>query len=99
MQDRLERLQKRASTRRKLAKEVMVELDLKRLNMPDFTASIRPGTPALVVADETVVPKSYWQMSAPQLNRQELTNDLRRGIAIAGVSLTKPEPVLSVRTR
>jgi hypothetical protein len=99
MQDRLERLQKRASTRRKLAKEVMVELDLKRLNMPDFTASIRPGTPALVVADETVVPKSYWQMSAPQLNRQELTNDLRRGIAITGVSLTKPEPVLSVRTR
>jgi hypothetical protein len=28
------------------AKDVMVELDLKKLTAPDFTASIRPGTPA-----------------------------------------------------
>src|ERR1039457_289160 len=49
MQDRLTRLQDRASKRRQIAKDVMVELDLKKLNAPDFTASIREGIPSLMV--------------------------------------------------
>jgi Siphovirus Gp157 len=44
MQARRDRLQDRATKRRQIAKDVMVELDLKKLAAPDFTASIRPGT-------------------------------------------------------
>src|SRR5262245_63871616 len=43
MQARRDRLQARAAKRRQIAKNVMVELDLKKLSAPDFTASIRPG--------------------------------------------------------
>ena len=52
MQGRLERLEDRASKRRQIAKDVMIELDLKKLTAPDFTVSIRPGTPSLMVIDE-----------------------------------------------
>ena len=55
MQDRLERLQDRAAKRRQVVKDTMVELDLTKLTAPDFTASIRPGMPALVVLDEEAV--------------------------------------------
>jgi hypothetical protein len=99
MQDRLDRLQDRAAKRRQIAKDVLVELGLKKLNAPDFSASIRPGTPALMVSDEKAIPKIYWRPSEPQLNRLELATDLRQGAAISGVSLSKPDPVLSVRTR
>ena len=99
MQDRLERLQDRASKRRQIAKEVMVELDLKKITAPDFTVSIRPGTPALMVLDEAAVPSIFWQPSAPKLNRQGLLSELKEGVEIAGVTLSNPEPVLSVRTR
>jgi hypothetical protein len=99
MQDRLERLHDRASKRRQIAKDVMVELDLKKITAPDFTVSIRPGMPALLVLDEAAVPSIYWQPSAPRLNRQGLLSELKEGADIKGVALSNPEPVLSVRTR
>jgi len=99
MEDRLDRLQNRAAKRRQIVKEVMVELDIKKITAPDFTVSIRPGMPALLVLDETVVPSIYWQPSAPRLDRQGLLSELKGGAEIDGVSLSDPEPVLSVRTR
>ena len=48
----------------------MVELDLKKITAPDFSVSIRPGLPALMVIDEAAVPSIYWQPTAPRLKRQ-----------------------------
>jgi Gp157 protein len=99
MQARRDRLQDRAAKRRQIAKDVMVELDLKKLTAADFTASLRPGTPALMVIDEAAVPSIYWEPREPRLNRQGLVTDLKQGAEIAGVALSNPEPVLSVRTK
>jgi hypothetical protein len=97
MQGRLERLQECAAKRRQIAKDVMVELNL--IMAPDFTVSIRPCMPALLVLDEAAVPSIYWEPREPRLNRQELLNELKDGAEIQGVALSNPEPVLSVRTK
>ncbi len=99
MQDRLERLQDCAAKRRQIAKDVMVKLDLKKITAPDFTVSIRPGIPALLVLNEAAVPSIYWEPREPRLNRQELLNELKGGAEVSGVALSNPEPVLSVRTK
>jgi hypothetical protein len=99
MQGRLDRLENRASKRRQIVKDIMVELDLKKITAPDFTVSIRPGMPTLLVLDEAAVPSIYWQPSAPRLNRQGLLSELKNGAEIRGVTLSNPEPVLSVRTK
>ena len=99
MQDRLNRLEDRASKRRQIAKDVMVDLDLKKLTAPDFTVSLRPGTPTLMVIDEDAVPKTYWEPGEPRLRRQVLTHDLKQGEEVAGATLSDPAPVLTVRTR
>jgi len=59
----------------------MVELDLKKLSAPEFTASIRPGTPALMMIDEAAVPNIYWEPREPRLNWQEwrtISNKVRK---------------------
>ena len=99
MQERLERLQERAGKRRQIVKDTMVELDLKKLTAPDFSASIRPGMPALLVIDEAAVPSIYWEPREPRLDRQGLLAELKQGAEITGVTLSNPEPVLSVRTK
>jgi hypothetical protein len=99
MEGRLRRLQERALKRRQVAREVMVETDLKKIVAPDLTVSIRPGPPALVVTDETLIPPTFWEPREPRLNRQALLAELKGGAAIAGAALSNPEPVLSVRTK
>lgn len=99
MENRLTRMHDRAVKRRQIVKEVMVELEIKKIIAPDFTISIRPGMSALLVLDEAVVPSIYWQPSAPRLDRQGLLSELKGGAEIEGVALSNPEPVLSVRTR
>src|SRR5665213_163315 len=99
MQGRLERFEDRASKRRQIAKDVMVQLDLKKITAPDFTATVRDGAPSLVVIDEDKVPKIYWQPSEPRFKRQQLTDDLKQGEDIAGAELADPQPILTVRTR
>jgi Gp157 protein len=99
LQDRLERLSERASARRRIARDVMLEVDLKKVAAPDFTIIVRPGSPSVVVVDEQAVPEAYWEAREPRLDRAHLLSDLKLGASIAGVQLSNPEPVLSVRIR
>jgi hypothetical protein len=99
MQDRLARLEERAAKRRQLARGVMAETEIKKITAPDFTVSLRPGTPSLVVVDEAVIPEAFWEPQAPRLKRQELVAELKQGRAVRGAQLSNPEPVLSVRSR
>ncbi len=99
MEDRLGRLQDRASKRRQIAKDVMTKLEIKKLEAPDFTASLRPGFPSLVVINENEIPSIYWEPRDRKLDRTTLTADLKHGTDVAGATLSNPEPVLSVRTR
>jgi hypothetical protein len=99
LQDRLERLSERASARREIARDAMLEVDLKKVAAPDFTITVRPGSPAVVVVEEKDVPQAYWQPREPRLDRVQLLSDLKLGRPIAGAHLSNPEPVLSVRIR
>ena len=99
MEARRDRLQERAAKRRQIVKETMVELEIWKLTAPDFTASVRPGLPSLVVLDEEAVPSIYWEPREPRLKRQELAVDLKAGAEVSGATLSNPEPVLSVRTK
>ena len=77
----------------------MTDASVKLIRAPDFTLSLRPGSPALVVVDEKTIPEAYWEAREPRLNRLGLIADLKRGKPVAGALLSNPEPVLSVRVR
>lgn len=99
MQDRLARLQDRASKRRQIARDVMTEVGIKNIAAPDFTVSLRAGSPAVVVLDETTVPGVYWTPVQPRLNKAQLAIDLKGGMSVAGATLSNPAPVLSIKVR
>jgi hypothetical protein len=99
MKERLSRLELRATKKRQLALEAMTEVGLAKLEQPDFTASARAGSPALVVVAEETIPDAYRVPQPPKLDRQALLAELKRGAGIPGVQLSNPQPVLMVRTK
>jgi hypothetical protein len=99
MKERLSRLEVRASKKRELALHAMSEVGLAKLAQPDFTASMRAGTPALLVVSEQAIPSAFWLPQPPKLDRQGVLHELKRGIAIPGAELSNPRPVLMVRTK
>lgn len=99
LQERHERLSERAKARRQVARDAMVEVDLKKVTAPDFTVSLRPGSPALLVDNEAAIPPEYWQPREPRLDRISLLADLKNGLRVPGAVLSNPEPVLSVRVK
>jgi len=99
MKARLGRLEERGLKKRQLALEAMTEVGLSKLEQPDFTVSVRAGSPSLVVTAEELIPQDYWVPQAPKLSRQVLLSDLRRGGSIPGAQLSNAQPVLMVRTK
>jgi hypothetical protein len=99
LEGRLQRLKERADARRRIARDAMVEVDLKKITAPDFTVSVKAGAPALVVVDAASVPAAYWVPREPRLDRAGLLSDLKNGLVVAGAELANPVPVLSVRVR
>jgi hypothetical protein len=99
MRERLTRLELRCEKKRQLALEAMSEVGLRKLEQPDFTASVRTGSPALVVLSDRDIPQSYWVPQPPRLDRHALVIDLKRGDEVPGVQLSNPKPILTVRTK
>ena len=99
MRERLSRLELRASKKRELALHAMSEVGLSKLKQPDFTASMRAGSPALIVVSEQTIPEAYWLPQPPKLDRQAILGELKRGAEIPGAQMSNPKPLLSVRTK
>jgi len=99
MQARLGRLEERARKKRELVTQVMEEADLRKLTEPDFTVSLRPARPPLMVIDETAIPRDYWKPQLDKLDRQGLIAALGNGRDIPGAVLGNPAMTISVRTK
>ncbi len=98
MTDRLNRYLHRAEKRRELARDVMLETDIKKLQMPDFTASLRNAPPHVVVVDENLIPQAFWEQR-PHLRKSDLLAVLKDGVEVEGAALSNSGMSLSVRTR
>jgi hypothetical protein len=99
MKERLTRLELRSEKKRHLALEALSETGLKKLEQPDFTASVKTGLPFLVVVSEGDIPQDFWVPQPPRLNRQALLASIKRGDEVSGVQLSNPKPILTVRTK
>lgn len=99
MRERSSRIQQTASNKRLAALEAMEQVDLKKIVEPDFTISVRPGSPGVVVTCEAEVPDSYKLPQPPKLDRRKILDALKHGAYVPGAVLSNTKNTLSIRTK
>jgi len=99
MQARLSRFEARAEKKRALVTQVMERADLKKLQEPDFTVSLRAVPPGLVVSNEAEIPGDYWKAQPAKLDKRGLLAALQMGQAVPGAGLGNGGTTISVRSR
>lgn len=99
MQTRLARIEQRADRKRGLVCYVMTRTELKKLEQPDFTVSVRATPRQLVIQDEKAIPEAFWVPQPPKLDRRRLSTALAADSSIPGAILDNGGTTISVRTK
>ncbi len=99
MRERLSRIQHTASRKRRAALEAMEQVDLRKIVEPDFTISVRPSSPSVIVTSEAEIPDSYKVPQPSKIDRRKILDALKGGADIPGAVLSNIRNTLSVRTK
>lgn len=96
--ERLQRYIARASRNRGVALSVMQETGLRKVTMPDFTASVRPTPPKVVVTDVDKIPDSLFRVSrSPDL--RAIKEAIESGETVSGAEISNGGESLSIRVK
>ncbi|WP_310349218.1 siphovirus Gp157 family protein [Methylobacterium sp. BE186] len=97
MRERKWRLDKKAGDLRAAALWALGELGMKKLEAPDFTASVSESRPKVVITDEAAIPDQFCRIKR-EPDKTALLAALLRD-EVPGADLGNGAPSLTVRTR
>lgn len=94
---RRERLTAQEAGLRKAMLDAMSDVNMKGIETPIATVSRKRVPPGLVIAHEDRVPKEFWKVPAPVLDRSGLLRALKEGHAVPGAALSNGSETISIR--
>lgn len=96
---RMIRFKERYDKKRKLVTTAMVNAQINKFEVADFSVFLTQGHTRLVIAEEKLVPERFFIPQPPRLDRVALTTALKQGEAIEGAMLGSGDAYISVRAR
>lgn len=99
LESRKARLIDRAAKRKAAALTLLQEIDERKLERPEFTASVTPGRPKVVVSEPTLLPDRFLRPQPPKPDMAAIKDAIEEGEIVPGAMLSNPVPFLTVRTR
>ena len=75
--ERRKRMEARADTKRALVASAMDIGELRKIETPAGTVSLKPVPPKLVTTDEAAIPTRFWKQPDPVLDLKALTDELK----------------------
>lgn len=97
LKKRLVRLNERISRKRTAVEQAMIIGELRSLELPDATLTIKAVPPKLEIVDEASVPAKFWFSREPELDRKAIKAALKDGEAVPGATLGNGSVTLQIR--
>lgn len=98
MRERKTRFGSRSEKRREAALALMQSADLRKIERPDFTATIGNGRAKVIISDQAAIPISLCRITTSP-DKTAIKAALDAGEVVPGAALGNAEPILTVRTR
>jgi len=98
VKERQQRFEQRSEAMRAMAFKLMNAADVRKLELPQATLSIRAGSPRVIVTDEARLPEHCIRIKR-EPDKVAIKEHLARGEPVAGAELSNREDVLSVRIK
>ena len=95
---RRQRFEQRGEAMRSLAFKLMSAADVRKVELPQATLSIRAGQPRVIVTDESALPPDCIRIKR-EPDKIAIKERLMRGEHVPGASLSNAEPALAMRTK
>lgn len=96
---RQQRFERREKAMRAIGFKIMETADLKKLEMPEATYSVRNGQQKVVGDADPAKMSPYYTRTKIELNREAIKQALKDGQTVTGFTLSNAEPSLSIRTK
>ena len=98
LQERAHRLNRREQAMRSLMFKIMSAADLRKIELPEATLSIRNGTQKVIITDVLAIPDELFVIRQ-EPNKMKIRVLLGEGKTVPGAELSNAEPVLNIRTK
>jgi hypothetical protein len=96
--ERRARFERREERLRAIVQDMLTALDLKRFERPDYSATIRAGSPHVVVTDVDALPPQFQRLTVTA-DKTAIGTALKLGDQVPGAELSNSSPSLSIRVR
>jgi hypothetical protein len=97
-QARRDRYELRAIRRREAALKIMQAIGERKIERPEFTASIRATPPAVVVEDQSQL-GSYHLRAKYEPDKERIKTTILAGVSVPGAHMTNGGETLTIRVR
>lgn len=97
LEGRWERISRRSQNKRRAVQSALELANLKKLELPEFTVSLRNVPPAVIILDEDKVPEEY-RIPSWRLNRQSIKEALKEGVDVPGATMSNGGITIAIRT-
>jgi len=98
MKARRLRYELRIEAARTLALKLMQQADVRKIELPIATLSIRAGQPRVIITDEAALPE-HCIRTKREPDKVAIKEQLAGGQAVHGATLSNSEPTLAVRVK
>lgn len=98
LKERIARFERRDEALRRLMFQILQAANLRKMELPEATLSIRAGVPKVIVTDETAIPETFIRIKRePDISGIKAT--LKDGIPVPGATLSNADDILAIRTK
>lgn len=89
--DRRKSLESNIKRLKESLENAMLDVNIKRIKTELFSFNIQKNPPSVEVLNDSVIPKNYFNIPAPVLDKKLILADLKNGVEVPGVQIKQSE--------